>query len=137
MGGHKKRCRLCGEWFMPDARTARFQKACPQAACRRERKRLADALWRAKNEGYDATRQGKKRAWVAAYPNYWQSYRARHPDYVERNRAKTRQRCKASRLVFANQDAMARPIDGILTFLVRREGFANPNAIAPRGVSSG
>ena len=156
----KKRCRVCREWFMPDARTARFQKVCPQAACRRERKRLADALWRAKNKDYDTVRQGKKRAWAAAYPNYWQCYRAAHPDYVERNRAKTRQRCKASRLVlanqdainrdpvgylealrgpgmFANQDAMARPIDGILTFLVRREGFANPNAIAPGGASSG
>jgi hypothetical protein len=78
---------------------------------------------------YDASRQGKKRTWAQAYPDYWRQYRAAHPAYVERNRAATRERKGASRLRFANQDAITRPIDGILTFLVRREGFANPNAI--------
>lgn len=139
---------------MPDARTARFQKVCAAAACRRERKRLADARWWAKNGDYDTARQGKKRAWAAAYPTYWQNYRAQHPDYVERNRELTRRRLKASRLVFANQDAisrdpvgylqglrspgmfanqdaMARPVDGILTFLVQREVFANQDNIDP------
>ena len=152
MSVHKKRCRVCREWFMPNARTARFQKTCPRASCRRERKRQADIQWRSKNMDYDASRQGKKRTWAQAYPDYWRQYRAAHPAYVERNRAATRERKGASRLrfanqdaitrdpvgyleglrpagMFANQDAITRPIDGILTFLVRREGFANPNAI--------
>jgi hypothetical protein len=129
MSVHKKRCRVCREWFMPNARTARFQKTCPRASCRRERKRQADIQWRSKNMDYDASRQGKKRTWAQAYPDYWRQYRAAHPAYVERNRAATRERKGASRLRFANQDAITRPIDGILTFLVRREGFANPNAI--------
>jgi len=137
---------------MPDARTARFQKVCGATACRRERKRLANAGWWAKNGDYDTARQGKKRAWVTAYPNYWQSYRAQHPDYVERNCELTRERLKASRLMFANQDAIRSdpvgylqglrspgmfanqdaitgPIDGILTFLVQREVFANQDGI--------
>jgi hypothetical protein len=152
MSVHKKRCRVCREWFRPDARTARFQKVCIDEACRRERKRLADAGWWAKNKNYDAARQGKKRAWAAAYPSYWQSYRAQHPDYVNANREQTRARRKASRLMFANQDAIrrnpvgyleglrspgmfanqdaiTRPVDGILTFLVQREVFANQDGI--------
>jgi hypothetical protein len=158
---HKKRCRVCGEWFKADARAARFQKVCAQAACQRERKRLTDARWWAKNQGYDASRSSKKRVWAQAYPNYWQGYRAAHPDYTRRNREQTRQRKKASRLVFANQVAirrnpvgyledlrppgrfanqvaMTRSVDGIVTFLVQREGFANQGSIdsAPLPVAS-
>lgn len=161
MSVRKKRCRVCREWFMPDARTARFQKVCGAAACRRERKRLASAGWWGKNEDYDTARQGKKRAGAAAYPSYWQSYRAQHPDYVKSNREQTRARRKASRLVFANQDAIrrnpvgyleglrspgmfanqdaiTRPVEGILTFLVQREVFANQDGIdsTPRIVAS-
>ena len=157
----KKRCRVCREWFFPDARTTRFQKVCGSAACRRERKRLANAGWWAKNEDYDTARQGKKRAWTAAYPNYWQNYRAQHPEYVQRNRELTRRRLKASRLMFANQDAIQRdpvgylqglrspgmfanqdtitgPVDGILMFLVQREVFANQDGIdsTPQAVAS-
>jgi hypothetical protein len=152
MSVHKKRCRICREWFTPDVRTARFQKTCSAASCRQERKQQADHQWRANNPDYDASRQGKKRAWAHAYPDYWRKYRFTHPTYAERNRVKTRERKKASRLrfanqdaigrdpvgyleglrpagMFANQDAIARPIDGILTFLVRREVFANHDAI--------
>ena len=151
---HKKRCRVCGEWFKPDVRAARFQKVCAQAVCQRERKRLTDARWWAKNKGYDAARASKKRAWADAYPRYWQGYRANHPDYVKSNREQTRERMKASRLVFANQVAirrnpvryledlrlpgmfanqvaMTRSVDGILTFLVQQEVLANQSAIDP------
>lgn len=155
----QKRCRICGEWFMPDARTARFQKACSSASCRQERKRQADRGWRANNPGYrDAV---KMRQWAAQYPTYWRLWRAAHPDYVERNRMRTRERQKASRLVFAKQDAirrdpvgyledlrgpgmfakqdaMSRPVDGILTFLIDQAVFAKQSDIdsTPRPVAS-
>jgi hypothetical protein len=148
MSIRKKKCLVCRQWFEPDRRTARFQKVCPQAACQRERKRLSDARWWAHNNGYEASRAGKKRVWAKDYPNYWQSYRATHPDYAQRNREQTRERLKASRRVFANQVAIrsdpvgylqglgplglfanqvaiARSLDGVLAFLVCREGFAN------------
>src|ERR1039457_2411987 len=85
MSVHKKRCRVCREWFMPDARTARFQKVCGAAACRRERKRLANAGWWAKNGDYDTARKGKNGAWGTPYPNYWQSYRALKPEELTSN----------------------------------------------------
>ena len=154
MSVRKKRCRVCLDWYRPDPRTRGIQKACGKPACRRERKRLADAGWRAKNKDYDAARRGKKCSWAAAYPDYWKIYRASHPDYVQRNREHTRERRKASRRMFANQDAigrdpvgfleglrpegmfanqdaMRRPIDGILTFLVQKEAFANHDVIDP------
>ena len=153
----QKRCGVCGEGFVPDARTRRFQKVCGQAACRQARKQQADARWRSRNAGYDASRAAKKRAWSKTYPDYWRHYRATHPLYTERNREQSRQRKRRSCLWFANQDAinrdpvgyleglrgeprfanqdaMGRSIDGILVYLRVREGFANPNAIAP-GVS--
>lgn len=161
MSVRKKRCRMCRDWYRPDPRTRRIQKACGKPACAQERKRLTDAGWWAKNKDYDTARRGKKRAWAEAYPTYWQGYRATHPDYTQRNRDQTRRRKKAWRLVFANQVAIRRnpvgyleelrppgmfanqvtinrSVDGILTFLVEREGFANQGGIdsAPLPVAS-
>lgn len=155
MSVRKKRCRICRGWFMPDARTARFQKVCGAALCRDERRRRANADWWAKNKDYDSTRQGKKRAWAQDYPHYWKTYRRGHSDYVAVNRKQTQARMKASRLVFANQDAIRKDpvgylqglkppgmfanqdtigesVDGILTFLVQKERFANQDAIDSR-----
>lgn len=155
MSVRKKRCRVCRDWYWPDPRTRGLQKVCAKPDCHRERKRQADTQWRANNPGYRD--QDKVRKWAAAYPNYWQRWRAAHPDYVERNRDQTRERLKASRLMFAKQDAirrdpvgyledlkrpgmfakqdaMARPVDGILTFLATREVFAKPTPMVP-GVS--
>lgn len=143
---------------MPDVRTARFQKACGKPACRHQRKWQADAGWRAKNRDYGSVRHGKIRDWAAGYPGYWRAWRAAHPDYVQRNRDQTRERVRASRLMFAKHDAMtqdpvgyleglrvpgmfakhdamSRPVDGILTFLVRREGFAKHDGIDPTPLS--
>lgn len=146
----KKRCRVCRDWYRPDPRAREGQTVCAKPACRRERKRRADRRWRAANPGYRD--KDKVRRWAASYPDYWQNWRATHPDYVERNREQTRERLKASRLMFAKQDAirsdpvgyleglrgpgmfakqdaMARPVDGILTFLAAREVFAKPKTI--------
>lgn len=158
MNVRRKRCRICGAWYWPDARTAGLQKACEEPACRRERKRRADARWRSSNPGYRDP--AKVRRWAAEYPDYWRAWRAAHPDYVERNREQTRKRLEVSRLVFAKQDAinrdpveyleglrgpgmfakqdaMAGPVDGILTFLVQREVFAKPKGMAPAGAGAG
>lgn len=149
-----KHCQICGKAYEPDPRTRRIQKSCSRPTCRKQRKSQADQRWRSKNPGYNATRQGKLRQWAARYPNYWQDWRARHPGYVERNRERTRERRKASRLVFAKQDAIRRDpvgyleglcadplfakqdaikrfVDGILSYLLAREVFAKQNAIVP------
>lgn len=153
----QKTCEVCGDTFTPDARAREFQKVCGKPACRRERKRLADARWRAANPGYRD--QAKIRQWAAAYPDYWQKWRSAHPAYVERNRQQTRERIRASRLLFAKQDAIRddpvgyleglrseatfakqdaiipHVLEGILTFLTLREGFAKPKTIDPAGAA--
>jgi hypothetical protein len=152
-----KTCGICGEAFAPDVRTRGFQKVCGKPACQRERKRLADERWRAKNPGYRD--QEKMRRWAAGYPDYWRHWRAAHPAYVERNRQRTRERVRASRLMFAKQDAIRddpvgyleglkaqamfakqdamvpRVLEGILMFLTLREGFAKQKTIDPAGAA--
>ena len=77
MGVTLKPCEVCGKSFAPDARTRELQKVCGKRACRRERKRLADARWRTANPGYRD--QNKMRQWAGQYPNYWRLWRAAHP----------------------------------------------------------
>jgi hypothetical protein len=147
-------CMNCGDGFVPNPRVGANQKVCGKEECRQARKRLADQAWRAKNPDYGASRAAKVRAWALAYPHYWRKRRAKSPDYVQRNRDQTRERMRASRLVFAKQDAiqrdpvgylealrplplfakqdaMAGSIDGLVTFLAVREAFAKPNDMAP------
>lgn len=146
-----QKCMVCRGVFKPDPRVGSKQKVCSQEICRKERKRRADARWRAANRGYRD--QNKMRRWAAHYPRYWRAWRAGHPDYVERNRVQTRQRMQASRLLFAKQDAIRtdpvgylesiRPppvfakqdeigarLDGLVTFLAARLLFAKPNDMA-------
>lgn len=151
-------CMVCGDGFVPDPRVGTSQKVCDKEECRRTRKRLANQAWRAKNQGYGASRAPKVRAWALAYPHYWRQRRAKRPDYVQRNRDQTRERMRASRRMFAKQDAirrdplgyletlrplplfakqdaMAAILDGLVTFLAARESFAKPNDMAPTGVA--
>src|SRR5207302_1353209 len=72
-----KRCPFCRRRFRPHPQTVKIQKACSQAACRRERHRLACRVWNKEHPEYDRSRRAKIRAWARAYPNYWRRYRAR------------------------------------------------------------
>jgi predicted nucleic acid-binding Zn ribbon protein len=67
-------CMVCGGAFMPESRVGSKQKVCGQEICRKERKRRADARWRATNLGYRD--QNKMRRWAAHYPRYWRASRA-------------------------------------------------------------
>jgi hypothetical protein len=126
-------CRYCGTLYVPDCRTAKTQKACSRSACRRERQRQAYQAWAARNRDYDSARRGNIRRWAKNYPDYWKGYRQTHPAYRERNRRRTRERLRDRRAMFAKQNAMARPIEGILTYLVTREVFAKQNAMGTAG----
>ena len=148
-----KRCEVCGDLFLPDVRTRRFQKVCGKPACRQERQRRAYGAWAARNRDYDGVRRDKIRRWAKGSPDYWKHYRQTHPAYAERNRRQTRVRLRGRRAMFAKQNAirndpvgyleglragalfakqnaMSRPVDGILTFLATREVFAKQNTIA-------
>ena len=151
-----QRCHYCARDYVPDPRTAAFQKSCRRSACRQARQRCAYQSWWARNRDYDQPRRGTIRRWAKDYPSYWKRYRQTHPAYSERNRRRTRERLRDRRAMFAKQNAirqdpvgylkglqggplfakqnaMARPIEGILTYLVTREVFAKQNAIGTAG----
>lgn len=101
----RKRCAYCGDWFAPDPHTAKHQKSCGRPACRRARRRQKQRHWRALNPDYERSRGAKRRAWAKAYPNYYQGYRASHPEYTARdNRRRTRERRRGK--VSANVTAL-------------------------------
>ena len=143
----EKRCVFCGDAFTPDPRT-QHQIACAKPACRKKRKRQADAIWRRNNRDWFEGRRSKFRQWAAAYPDYWRKSRASRPDYREREKERMRLRrarvakqdairrdpveyLQGLRLVgcVAKQDAMVR-LDGIVDYL-EAWVVAKPNDMAP------
>lgn len=98
-----RRCAYCGQRFQPDRRVRRVQKACPRKKCRLARKREANRKWARVNA--DAGRARKLREWAKRYPNYWQCWRAAHPEYRKRER----RRRLARRRRVANQTKWRSP----------------------------
>jgi len=94
----KKRRQFCGRWYEPDPRTAKFQKACTNKKCRKERIRQKNLKWTAQYPDYHTYRGVKIRQW-ADRTQYWKRYRATHPDYVgkdNKRRVLSRKRLKVS-----------------------------------------
>lgn len=149
----KKRCIICGKWYIPNPRTTKTQKTCSDPACRRERKLRADKTWLAKNPGWTAGRRVKARQWSQAYPDYWRNYRAGHPEYREREclrKKRYRVLCAAKQDAIrqnpvgyllevrrlgpknaAKQDAIGQRLDGVLDYLTVRACAAKQDDIAP------
>ena len=126
----KKRCIICGSWFIPNPRTTKIQKACPTPACSKARKRLADKSWRERNRGWFVARRIKVRKWAEEYPHYWRHYRAGHGEY----RARERIRMRLYRVLrVAKQDAIAVVLDGVPEYLVVAAHVAKPNNMANPG----
>lgn len=143
----QKRCVFCGDAFTPNPRT-QHQIACVKPACRKKRKRQADATWRRNNRDWFEGRRAKVRQWAQAYPDYWRKSRASRPQYREREKERMRQRrarvakqdairrnpvgylegLRGLRRV-AKQDAIVR-LDGIVDYL-EAWAVAKPNAMAP------
>jgi hypothetical protein len=150
----KKRCTICGRWFIPNPRTVKTQKACDDPACRRARKRQADKAWLAKNPGWTAGRKIKIRNWNRDYPAYWRRYRAEHPQYCR----KERERMARNRVlrvakqdairqnpvgylrevrglgpkIVAKQDAISQRLDGVLDYLTVCARAAKQDGMACR-----
>lgn len=90
------RCPYCGRWFKPVLHKGRRQVTCGAEACAAAHKRVLGRLWWAKNPERTLGRQGKKRAWAQGRA-YWDGWREDNPEYVERNRAQTRERMRRQR----------------------------------------
>lgn len=91
-----KRCESCGEMFRPRPQVPE-QGYCVDAACQRERKRRWQRDKRSADPDYRSNQARAQQAWAARHRDYWRAYRAAHPEYVERNRARQRQRYRDGR----------------------------------------
>lgn len=155
MNKTKKRCPHCRRWFKPDPRAARRQRYCGRGPCRRASRKRALARWADKNPQYwkGAVRRRKIRLW-AKKRRYWKRWRKRCPAYVEINRQKqllrnARRRRIAKQdemtanslwyleeirhkahVLIAKQDEIRLPIEGILDFLILKEGIAKQEQMA-------
>lgn len=86
-----KRCVACGKHFRNRPQSPN-QTYCAEPSCQRERRQK----WQLKKLKVDADyRDNKSRAqanWTQKNPDYWRQYRQSHPEYVESNRLKQRER---------------------------------------------
>ena len=142
----EKRCPYCAQHYEPYARAVERQKHCGGSACRRKHKRARDRAWRNKDAEWRQARQVKVRDW-ARERQYWQCWRAKHPEY--RSREALRMRGKRAEAVakqevlrsdpvgylkrirygpqmsgVAKQDVLARRLDEVLEYLIVRERVA-------------
>lgn len=54
-------CRICKQWFRPDARAGDRQRVCGSESCQRERHRRACAAWHRRNPDYDREERLRRR----------------------------------------------------------------------------
>lgn len=86
-----KRCLACGCVFHPRPQNPR-QSYCPATPCQRERRRRWQRAKRRKDTDYRENQRSAQQAWLRRHPDYWKQYRATHPESVEKNRLRQRQR---------------------------------------------
>jgi len=101
----KKRCKICHKWFLPHPRTYLNQYCCSNAECQKKRKARTKKNWWKKNPGYNKERKATIQNWAAKYPDYWQKYRRKHPDYVRKDIKRRCNRYKKEK-ISAKQDAI-------------------------------
>lgn len=84
-----KRCLACAEAFETSSRVP-SQNYCSRLECQRERRKLWQMRKRQSDKDYQANQLQCQRRWRETHPDYWQEYRADHPEYVDRNREQQR-----------------------------------------------
>jgi len=101
------RCAACGEAFRPCPRV-RDQKYCGKEECRRTRRRRWQRAKRQDDTDYRDNQERVQRAWARENSAYWLTYRTEHPDYVEENRKRTKERKRDRRRRSAAKDGFAK-----------------------------
>lgn len=92
----QSRCPYCGRWFTAELGKGQRQKTCGAPECRRAHKQAQNRQWWAENPVSRQVRYEKVRD-RRREQGYWRQHREEDPDYVERNRAQTRERMRALR----------------------------------------
>jgi hypothetical protein len=107
-----RQCAACDRAYRPRAQVP-HQRYCALAACQRERRRRWQQSKLHNDADYRANQRQAQRVWTEGHGEYWREYRARHPDYTDRNRLEQRQRDRGRRAArLAKMDAST-PINPI------------------------
>lgn len=71
----RRKCRNCGDLYVPDRRNKHHQRYCSRAECQKASHRRSQARWLARPENRDYHGHGSQvervRAWRQAHPGYW------------------------------------------------------------------
>ncbi len=78
-------CIHCGKEFIPNHRI-RNQRYCSNKKCQQARKNRWQRKQMAKDAAYRDNQEWSWKRWQAAHKGYMREYRAKHPEYVTRNR---------------------------------------------------
>lgn len=104
-------------------------------ACQRERRRRWQRRKRRNDPDYRENQTRVQRSWAQRHPEYWRTYRAEHPGYVEKNRAKQRERDRrragGGEAALAKMDAsgeISRPPSGTYRLIPVAGGLAKMDA---------
>jgi hypothetical protein len=109
----KVRCAHCCSRFVPNPRI-KNQRYCTKVECQRARKASWQRQKLATDADYQANKRDSQRAWHIRNPGYWRDWRARHPEYAERNRILQKQRRSRHKSEVAKMDA-SEPLSEIKT----------------------
>ena len=106
----RKKCRCCGQWFLPEVRSYRRNKSrqnvCSKPECQAWRRRQYGRSWEQNNPDCWPSRGAKHRQWWQAHPDYARAWRARHPGYVARNRQAQRRRDQTKQAFLAKPNPL-------------------------------
>ncbi len=92
-----RRCCYCQQPFHPSLFRPQ-QTVCSQADCQRQRRSEYHRHKVQTDPEYRQVCLDSPRKWRTRHPDYWRKYREDHPQTVEQNRRKQRQRDQSQRL---------------------------------------
>lgn len=93
----QRRCRFCSRPFEP-SRFHPEQAACSDPQCQKQRRRQNRLQKLARDPAYGQDCRHSAQKWRAEHPDYWRRYRAKRPEAVLRNRQQQHQRDARRRL---------------------------------------
>jgi len=94
----ERHCRFCDQQFLPSPFHPQ-QVVCFQPACQQQRRAASRRQKLLSDPEYRQVCRDSARKWRDQHSEYWRQYRATHPQSVERNRARQRQRDQRRRLL--------------------------------------
>jgi hypothetical protein len=105
-----KRCAICRQSFSPHPRLGERQVLCVEAKCRKEYLRRHRRRYRARNVSEEQEYQSKSKG--QRPQDYWRTYRQKHPEYREREKANAQLRKRrAKEIEFSSQPGSQRQLD--------------------------